>query len=117
MLEGEVRFFTEESVLSISGATLAVVVVTNGLRQAFGWAPAWLGLIIAQLLALAGALSQYQMWLDIVIAVLNGFLIYMAALGSNEVARQQPSRPRLSGPIPASRRDLTRRQRFFAPWF
>ncbi len=76
------ELFTPESILTLGGAATAVWLVTNTVRYVFGWNPKWFGLVLGQALAIVGVLSLEE-WTVVrfVVAVANGFLIYVTAVG------------------------------------
>jgi hypothetical protein len=57
-------------------------VVTNGIKRAFGADPRWLGLLVAQIIAVAGTALADGTLLQYVLAVPNGFLIFSTAAGA-----------------------------------
>ncbi len=89
------EFFTIQSFSTLTGATGITVVVTNGLKNAFKINPAWLGLIVALLISLAGVcLTGETKASDYLIGLLNGFLIFATAAGANEAgSRKQVHQP------------------------
>jgi hypothetical protein len=48
------EFFTLQSMLTLSGATTATYVISNGLQHAFNYNPKWLALAIALAISLFG---------------------------------------------------------------
>lgn len=80
-------FFTAASMATFVGSTGAVLVVVNGLKMATGWHPAWLGLIVAQIIVNAGVYgSGGQDFLAYLVGVVNGFLVYLTAGGATGAA-------------------------------
>lgn len=81
------EFFTPQSILTLTGATGAVYVVSAGLQHAFNFNPRWLALVISLVLALVGAHTTQPHELGTyLIAVVNGFLIYCTAVGVSSIA-------------------------------
>jgi uncharacterized membrane protein len=78
-------FFTLESMLTLTGATGAVVVICNGLQTAFNFNPKWLGLLIAVIISITGVYFSSGSGSDYFIGFINGFLIYATATGTNAV--------------------------------
>jgi hypothetical protein len=76
------EFFTPESIGTLTGATGLCFVVTNGIKRAFGTDPRWLGLLVAQIIAVGGVVLADGTLLQYVLAVLNGFLIFSTAAGA-----------------------------------
>ena len=75
------EFFTLQSMLTLTGATGIVFVVTNGLKVAFDFNPRWLGLVISELVGLLGVALSAGSGLDYFAGIINGFLIFSAAAG------------------------------------
>jgi hypothetical protein len=113
------EFFTVQSMLTLSGATGSTFVICNGLQTAFNFNPRWLGLLVAQIIVLAGvAASGGTGPLPYLVGVINGFLVYCSAAGATSavggggappIARGQV--PGQDSPPPAAHR------RFLTPWF
>jgi hypothetical protein len=80
------EFFTLQSMLTLTGATGAVFVVSNGMQKAFDFNPKWLALAIAQVIVLAGAYFSGGKGIDYFVGVVNGFLVYCTAAGATVVA-------------------------------
>lgn len=76
------EFFTLQSIGTLTGATGLCYVITNGLRVAFGFDPRWLGLLVAEIVALAGAALAGGTLLHFALAIPNGFLIFSTAAGA-----------------------------------
>ena len=76
------EFFTVESIGTLTGATGLCFVITNGIRRAFGFDPRWLGLVVAQLVAILGAALVVGSPFKYVLAIANGFLIFSTATGA-----------------------------------
>jgi hypothetical protein len=104
-------FLTFDTVLSFGGATTATIIVTNGLGKAFEWRQSWLGLLVAEVVLVGGALLTTAPSVQIIIiAVLNGFLVFLSASGLNEAAVARNGFQAQSLPIDTS-------QPFFQSWF
>ena len=117
------EFFTLQSMLTLTGATGAVFVVSNGIQSAFNINPRWLALLIAQCLALIGIYITEGAGIDYFVGVVNGFLIYCTAIGATAVGGGNGGGPiardigvGTPGDAPLPRRGATRR-RFLTPWF
>jgi len=76
------EFFTLQSMLTLSGATGATVVVSNGFQRAFDFNPRWLALAVAEAIAIAGVVNIGGSGSDYFIGVVNGFLIYCTSAGA-----------------------------------
>lgn len=80
-------FFTLQSMLTLSGATGATFVVSNGLQRAFDFNPRWLALAIAEAIVIFGVYaSGGQSVVDYAVGIINGFLVYCSAAGATGVA-------------------------------
>jgi len=84
------EFFTTNTLFTLSGSSVAVWIITSvigdlmGINQKF---KKWIGLILSLILALLGVtLLEDRPWLTWLVAVVNGFLIYLTAVGVNTVA-------------------------------
>jgi hypothetical protein len=104
-------FFTLQSMLTLTGASGATFVICNGLQNAFNFNPRWLGLAVAIALMVGGTIAVSQTRAaDFLVAVINGFLVYLTAVGGtaavggsgatgrNTVSLNQPQRRRFSTP-------------------
>jgi hypothetical protein len=95
---------TVASLLTLTGLATAVLVVVNGIRKATGWSRPWFGLVLAVGLSIFVEFSLEpqtvqtgQSWMvRALLAILNGFLVFMTALGGNEAATATQG-PALSG--------------------
>lgn len=80
---------TWEYLATIGGAIAATVLITNMLRQAFGWSAAWLALAVA-------AVTQAAVWYFVAggtpdafgLALFNVFVVYAGATGSNGIVNR-----------------------------
>lgn len=80
---------TWEYLATIGGAIAATVLITNMLRQAFGWSAAWLALAVA-------AVTQVAVWYFVAggtpdafgLALFNVFVVYAGATGSNGIVNR-----------------------------
>jgi hypothetical protein len=75
------QFFTGESLATLTGATGATWAVTGAAHNAFGWSPAWFGLLAAECVCLLAVYYADKFKTAWWIAVLNGCLVYLAAAG------------------------------------
>ena len=114
------QFFTAESMLTLTGAAGATFVICNGLQRAMNFNPRWLALAIAEALTVFGTLSSHASnklpttAADILVAIVNGFLVYATATGTSAIAG--------GGHAGGSRLDRLQvapppRRRLFTPWF
>jgi hypothetical protein len=112
-------FFTLSSMFTFTGAAGGTFVVTNGLQQAFGWRPKWLGLAIAQLIVNVGVYSSGGVSVvDYFVGVVNGFLVYLTAGGATGAASKalEPDL-KLHSVAPPEAPPETKRRSFLTPWF
>lgn len=82
------ELYTVKSLFTLGGASFSVVVLSGALNTAFGWRPAWLGLVFAEILAFAGLSflpkdDRRRRLQLIIVAFCNGLLIYTQATGFN----------------------------------
>lgn len=81
-------FFTTASLGTLAGATGAVYIICGTIQQVFNFNPKWLALLVSILISLLAAFVTQPTGgepLKYFIALLNGFLIYATATGSNQV--------------------------------
>lgn len=95
-------FFTWQYLGTMAGATLATVLLCNVLHVAFGWRPQWLGLLIACLIQMAvwWFVSDRSIS-SLVLALINGGVVYLAAVGGNQIAASRQPEARAAGDRPA----------------
>jgi len=118
------NFFTLQSMLTLAGATGTVFIVTNGLQVAFNFNPRWLGLFLAQVIALVGVYYSGGKGIDYFVGVVNGFLIYSSAVGVTAMGGGSAGRARGEATVSAEdvrrgtvARKATDRRSFLSPWF
>ena len=117
------EFFTIQSMLTLTGATGVVFVVTNGLKLAFEWSPKWIGLVVAQTVALVGTGVSGGSGIDYFIGFINGFLIFCTAAGASSAGgatgRAKARGPALSAEEIAEGRQSSggAKDRFWSGWF
>ena len=81
-------FFTTASLGTLAGATGAVYIICSTIQRVFNFNPKWLALVVSILISYAAAFITQSSENDIsryFIALLNGFLIYATATGTNQV--------------------------------
>lgn len=114
------QFFTLESMLTLTGATGATLVVSNALQQLLNRNPKWIALIVAQTVSLATVYySGATLGSDYFIALINGFLIYSSAIGASVFSNGTSSSPtaRSSTTVREENLETRTRRSFLAPWF
>jgi hypothetical protein len=78
-------FYTVESFCTVSGAAAITWFVCNGLQRAFNFNPRWLALVVAEVVSFTGlAFTGTFEVKTCVLACVNGFVIYAAAIGGNK---------------------------------
>ena len=96
------QFFTWGSFTTLAGATGIVYIICGVIQSVFDFSPKWLALVISILVSLGGIHVNYTTAFDIadttdgmkyIIALLNGFLIFATATGSNQLIAGKPSIP------------------------
>lgn len=105
-------FFTWEQLVTVAGATAATVIIVDAARAAFGISPRWLALAVAALISLAAWIVTAEYTVDTgLLAVLNTFVVYMAATGSQSViSRTRKFEPARGDTLPLYNGDWR------APW-
>lgn len=88
-------FFKLGTFATLAGATGIVYIVCGGIQQVFNYKPKWLALLISIVVSFIGlAISHLDPkisdWVEYLIAFLNGFLIFMTATGTNQIAAPSP---------------------------
>lgn len=81
------ELYTAKTLFTLGGASFSVLALTGAMSNAFGWRPAWLGLVFAEVLAFAGLFlfsrDERRSLQLILVAFCNGLLIYTQATGFN----------------------------------
>ena len=75
--------YTIEAIQTLAGAAGATFVVASGIQRAFDYNPKWLALAIAMVVSFAVVLFAQGKGSDYFFAIINGFLIYLTAVGAN----------------------------------
>jgi len=81
-------FFTTASLGTLAGATGAVYVICGTLQKVFDFNPKWLALLVSVIISYVGAYLTQSMNDPVTkyfVALLNGFLIYATATGTNQI--------------------------------
>jgi hypothetical protein len=109
-------YFTPESILTLSGATGAVYVVSGAIQHVSGYNPRWLALGISLIIAVVGSYAtQPPVVATYLIAVVNGCLIYCTAVGVNSVLGKGGQSSIAKGNNNSS--DAVGRRSFRSRWF
>jgi len=108
------KLISVESLVTLGGASFAVILVGNVCRYVFNWNPRWLGLIVAFLLAgLAITLVPDRQWFDWLVAIFRGVQIYATAVGIASITGKEKYEPIVErGPVGAEHR-----RPFWIQWF
>lgn len=115
-------FFTTGSLATLAGCTGIVYVVSSGIQRAFDYNPKWLALAISIVVSLLAAyLSKGEEGArtatKYIIAVVNGFLIYASATGTNQILGNDKERSGGGGTPAGIRPPLQKKRGFFTRWF
>jgi hypothetical protein len=109
--------FTVKAMLTLTGATGATVVVGNGCQAAFNFNPRWLALATAMAISMFAVYHNKGGPSDYFVGVVNGFLIFLTAVGANTMSGKKPGeggtargvdQPLEAMPASAKRRFTTR---------
>ncbi len=108
-------FFTAQSFSTVAGASAMVFFVSNALQKALDFNPRWLALVLSELIVLAGTYINHtaQVPSDYLLAVLNGCVVYCAAVGGATVAGAAREKGAPRGAVPPAKA----RRRFTEAWF
>ena len=120
------ELFTPESLTTLVGLTGMVYVASNSLQRAFNFNPKWLALVIAEILSLFALFYAFKQSgatatsMDYLIAVFNGFLVYLTSAGAtagvNNVVNREPPDDKID--VEGRYRPISKsRRRFNSPWF
>ena len=107
-------FFTSDTFGTLAGAAGAVYLICGTLQKAFNFNPRWLALLLSLLISFARTyMEQSQsdnLFKGLVTAMLNGFLIYATATGTNQLTASVPNkkyRPKYTQKQPQPKRQFT----------
>jgi hypothetical protein len=103
------EFFTPQSTLTLAGATAMTYVVSSGCQAAFNFNPRWLALLIAIAITSFGTWNADGNAVDYVFSIMNGFLVFLTAVGISTSIPHQEHRGDFGSP--------PKRRRFFDRWF
>lgn len=99
----QAQFLTAETLFTAAGATTAVIAVTSMLQVLIPKLPAkWVGLVLAFVITLLAIQAHGERYtgINIVLAIVNGFVTYAAAVGVNNVSTSP--RPTAAAPPAAA---------------
>lgn len=115
-------FFTFGTFTTLTGATGIVYITCGVIQKVFNFSPKWLALVISIIVSFCamlltpesperqGGISEGMKYL---VALLNGFLIYSSATGSNQLISSNTDKP--TPPAPQSLQNV--RRKFTTNWF
>ncbi|MEZ5069631.1 MAG: hypothetical protein R2751_01345 [Bacteroidales bacterium] len=91
-------FFTQETILTLTGASMITLVITNTVHYVFNFNPRWFGLGISLLLSFTGVVlvGEHTVFAYFV-GLLNGFLIYASATGLMQMVGRKGGASTVSG--------------------
>lgn len=109
--------YTAASMATLAGASTLTLLISNALQSSLNFNPKWLALAIAQAFSIAGISFTKGVYSGetIFVAVVNGFVIYSAAIGINRTGgsggggRGAATTQGLQSPQP--------RRGFWTPWW
>jgi hypothetical protein len=81
------QLVSPDSLATFGGISAVVVGVANSVKNALGWNPPWFPWVLAMTVCVVIAVSKPSgpSVLDIVIALVNGCIVYSSALGMNSL--------------------------------
>jgi hypothetical protein len=84
-VDPSMAFLTAQTIAAYGGASIAVVAVSNTLRQAFNVSKVWVPLAVSILVAYAGlfAATQPLKTIDYILPIFNACIIFTSAAGIN----------------------------------
>lgn len=128
-MDAQNDFFTLQSLATFTGAVGATFIIANGIQRAFNFNPAWLGLIIAEVICVgtvwfahsAAESSASIIFSDYFVAVVNGFLVFCSVAGTTALGAQAVGASSIT-PAAQQRGHVTatsgdQRRHFFSRWF
>lgn len=110
-------FFTIATLFTLSGLVTAVWIITSVIGYLFESQniqkfKKWIGLILSLAFVLLGAtLTEEKTMLTWVVAVVNGFLVYLTAVGINTVVSVRPARKETLKPLTRDKRAVEKKTR------
>jgi uncharacterized membrane protein len=117
-------FYTTATLFSLSGLASAVWIITSVIgylleSKASRQFKKWFGLILSIALSISGAtLVKEQQQLTWVVAVVNGFLIYITAIGANTITEKAATAGgRRKRPVRETSADKAKRGNFTEAWW
>src|SRR5579864_7397366 len=114
-------FYTVATLFTLGGSATAVWLITSTIGYLFGVKDSqrlkkWLGIVLSLALALVGATQvQDRSILTWIVAIVNGFLIYLTAVGANTNVSSASEEPK--SPVRETGRRKKVRGSFSEPWW
>jgi 4-amino-4-deoxy-L-arabinose transferase-like glycosyltransferase len=106
-------YFTWQALGTLTGASVAVIIVSNTMRVLFKRDSPWVGFLVSVLMSFIGAYysSSLISGLDYVLAFLNACLLFCTATGMNQAAVETKPTPE-GQPKPYGARKVN----WLSPW-
>jgi hypothetical protein len=85
---------TPSTLATLGGLATAVLIIVDSVHSATGWTSTWFGFVLALFLALVVEFALSQSSVDrprvarVVLALINGCLVFTTALGGNQVGNR-----------------------------
>ncbi len=100
------KFFDPQSIMTLGGASFAIVVVSATARKLFRLDTPWFAFIVAMAITLGGAYHAGTLkgLFQFFLAFINGCLVFFTALGLNETVAQTVNKPAPGNVSPQSAR-------------
>jgi hypothetical protein len=113
------EFFTLQTMLTLTGASSATVIIANSIQYAFNVSPRWLALLIAEVISNVGVYVNHGLAIDYFVGIVNGFLIFCTAVGASQMVGRRRSRGAARGvdDLRTSQETGDSRRHFFTAWF
>jgi len=109
------EYFTWQYLATVAGATAAVLIITNAIAMAFDFRAKWLALAVAFVVQLAVWLVTSRTAEGAGLALINTFVIYLAAGGANQIVYSQRAKSdRLEFAMPDKEGNW---RTFWTPWW
>jgi hypothetical protein len=109
------NFVSSGSVATLGAAAVAVVAVSNSLKRVFGFRPLRTAFLTSLgIAALRVAILAPDQWIEWVLALVNGCILFCTAMGMNEgtVAKQRKRKKGFAPPTNLG----DNQTRFFSSW-
>jgi|HubBroStandDraft_6_1064221.scaffolds.fasta_scaffold802754_2 hypothetical protein len=116
------NYFDRNGIGTLAGSSGAVFIVNSVLFKLVPtFDPRWIAFVLSLALGIGRAVPGAKDWLDYVLGVLNGCLIFLTAAGGNQAAGAAETRVRAGSLSGKSKEQQFRARRetptFFESWF